>query len=157
MATLTEEQIRTAINAVFTDRIPFNAELGLRIDPTDLDCIHASFDMKPQLVGNFMHGILHGGVTCSVIDVVGGIAVFAAAARRMSGDTDIDQLAQWFSKLATIDIRIDFLRPGVGEQFVAKSQIVRAGKRISVVRMDLYNEHEDHIAAGTGSYTQAAT
>ncbi len=151
---LSDDQIRFLIDEVFRGRIPFNNQIGFEIDATDVDRIEVSFDMKETLVGNFMHGILHGGVTSSALDVVGGIVVFVAAARTMSSDKTPEQMREWFSTLATIDMRIDFLLPGAGRRFTATANVLRAGRRISVARMDLHNEKGQQIAAGTGTYTQ---
>lgn len=154
---LSNDQIRHLIGEVFTDRIPFNNEIGFEIDVSDIDRLRVNFDMKETLVGNFMHGILHGGVTSSALDVVGGIAVFIAAAKKMPASRTPDQMRTWFSTLATIDMRVDFLAPGVGSRFTATANVLRAGRRIAVTRMDLHNEHGEQIAAGTGTYTQPPT
>jgi uncharacterized protein (TIGR00369 family) len=56
------------------------------------------------------------------------------------------------TKIGTIDLRIDYLRPGKGNYFVATGAIMRAGRRVSVTRMELYNDQNVLIAVGTGTY-----
>ena len=61
-------------------------------------------------------------------------------------------IAQNLSRLSTIDLRTDFLRPGRGESFVATAKIIRSGSKVAVARMEMHNEKGDHIAFGTGTY-----
>ena len=58
-------------------------------------------------------------------------------------------------KLNTIDLRIDYLRPGKGKIFTASGSILRTGKKVGVSRMELHNEKQDLIAVGTGTYIVA--
>ena len=60
-----------------------------------------------------------------------------------------------FGKLGTIDLRIDYLRPGLGKWFDATGHILRAGNKIAVVRIELHNDQGEMIAVGTGAYVVA--
>lgn len=55
----------------FTD-IPFNRMLGLHLDHVTPEHVILNFSMKNDLIGNFLYGILHGGVISSVLDMAGG-------------------------------------------------------------------------------------
>ena len=55
-------------------------------------------------------------------------------------------------KGGTIDLRIDYLRPGKGNNFVASGTILRAGKKVAAVRTELRNEQDELIAVGIGIY-----
>ena len=61
-------------------------------------------------------------------------------------------MQQRLQKLGTIDIRIDFLRPGRGNSFTATAQVIRKGKKVAVTRMELHNEEGLEIALGTATY-----
>ena len=61
-------------------------------------------------------------------------------------------LLKSFTKIGTIDIRIDYVRPGRGLYFIADSEIIRAGNKVTVTRMHLYNDSNSLIAVGTGTY-----
>jgi uncharacterized protein (TIGR00369 family) len=54
--------------------------------------------------------------------------------------------------MGTIDLRVDYLRPGRGKHFIATARIVRRGKRIAVVHMELHNDEGELIATGGGAY-----
>jgi len=51
-----------------------------------------------------------------------------------------------------VDLRIDYLRPGAGNEFTATAWVIRAGNKFAVTRMELHNEKNDLIAVGTGTY-----
>ena len=55
-------------------------------------------------------------------------------------------------RINTIDLRVDYLRPGAGTSFVATGSILRTGKTVAVSRIELHNEEDRLIAVGTGSY-----
>ena len=110
------------------------------------------FDMRDELIGNFTRGNLHGGVISSVLDVVGGLVAFIALLRR-EGVQSLEDEADKFSRLGTIDLRVDYLRPGLGTTFSAKGFVLRAGRKVVVTRMELHNEEESLIAVGTGAYS----
>ena len=144
------EQIRD----IFDNRLPFNRLLGLRVHSLDADRPSIRFDMRPDLVGNYIKGSLHGGVISSVIDVTGGLAAFLGLQKRLVSESLEVKLKQ-FSKLGTIDLRIDYLRPGIGQSFEATGFVLRTGNKVAVTRIELKNETEHLIAVGTGAYVIA--
>ena len=126
-------------------QIPFNRVLGLHLDHLDHTGARVTFDMRDELVGNFARGTLHGGVISATLDLVGGMAAMVAE----SADAD---LVERFRRLGTIDLRVDYLRPGLGEHFVATGVVIRSGRTVAVTRMELHNQSDVLIAVGTGTY-----
>jgi uncharacterized protein (TIGR00369 family) len=57
--------------------------------------------------------------------------------------------------MGTIDLRVDYLRPGLGRHFLATGYILRMGNRVAVTRMELANDEKRLIAVGTGAYLVA--
>lgn len=131
--------------------IPFNRILGLTLDTIETDHISLRFTNRHELIGNFLHGILHGGVISSVLDMAGGAATMISVAKKHLGH-DLEQLALQLSKSSTINLHIDYLRPGKGSEFIAKAWVLRSGSKICVTRMELINEESVLIATGTGTY-----
>ena len=146
------EQILATVAKTFEERVPFNRILGFDIELPKDGIAKLSFQMRDDLVGNFLRGILHGGVISSSLDVVGGLVAFVALLDQ-NLVRSFDEGSERFSKLGTVDLRIDFLRPGLGGSFVAIGSILRAGRRIAVARMELHNDSGTLIAAGTGTYS----
>jgi len=63
-----------------------------------------------------------------------------------------DEMAQRLARIGTIDLRIDYLRPGRGKYFHARSNMMRTGRKVAVTRMELHNDQDLLIAVGTGTY-----
>lgn len=132
-------------------RIPFNRLLGLRLERLEPERVALRFAMRPQFVGNYALGSLHGGVISAVLDTTGGLAALVGILKGLRGGAGELEDAR-FAKLGTIDLRVDYLRPGIGRRFVSSAVILRAGRRVSVTRMELHNETGTLIAVGTGTY-----
>lgn len=87
----------------------------------------------------------------ATLDVVGGIAaLFSAVGIRMP-ESEQEALGL-FSNMGTIDLRVDYLRPGTGSSFKATSTVLRTGRRVVVTRMELRNSEDTLLAVGTGTY-----
>ena len=136
---------------VYENKLPFNKVLGLRIDRLEPGNVRVVFDMKPELVGNYVHGVLHGGVVSSVLDATGGIVASIGVVEKLQTRPP-DEIAQGISKVGTIDLRVDYLRPGLGKSFHANGTVMRSGRKVTVVRMELHNDADKLIAVGTGTY-----
>ncbi|NOX35713.1 MAG: thioesterase family protein [Deltaproteobacteria bacterium] len=147
------EPVLEKIKEYYLEMLPFNKVLGINIDFLDYDTGDAvtSFNMTKDLIGNPIAGILHGGVTASVIDLTGGLSALISCAKFHEGKSP-DVIKEKLISSATIDMRVDYLRPGKGRSFQCRSRIIRAGSRIVVAKIDLYNEKETRIATGTATY-----
>ena len=138
-----------AVRQLF-ERIPFNEYLGIELDEVSRERVVMHLPMKPELVGNFYHGILHGGVIASLLDVVGGATAMIGAFEKHQ-HLSAEERALRLSRLGTIDLRIDYLRPGRGKRFSANATLLRSGNKVAVVRSELHNEENVLIAVGTGT------
>ncbi len=139
------------LRKLYEDKIPFNKVLGLKIESLEIDDVRIKFEMKDAFIGNFVQGILHGGVISSVLDTTGGLTASLGVLQKMAGRT-AEEIGKSLTKIGTIDLRVDYLRPGKGHHFVSKGSIMRAGRRVSVTRMEFYNDRNLLIAVGTGTY-----
>ena len=148
---LTEQEMLDFIADMFMQQMPFNQLLGMQISHYTTDRIELRISMADKLIGNPIRRILHGGVTASILDVAGGMLVAAAAIPQMTNKT-ANHFHHNLKSLGTIDLRVDYLRPGWGEDFIATAQVIRAGNKVAVTRMELHNQDGIHIAFGTGTY-----
>ena len=123
----------------------------MKIDNFDLENIKMRFEIPPELVGNFLRGNLHGGLISRVHDVTGGMLAWTGIMKKMEGST-FEEITERFAKIGTIDLRVDYLRPGLGKYFVATGSTLRAGNKLSAIRMELHNDEGLLIAVGTGIY-----
>ena len=136
---------------VFEHRLRFNEVLGLRVESFAPDAPSLAFDMRPELIGHYLYGRLHGGVIAAVLDTVGGFAVTVAIAEKFCGES-AEQVGHRFGRSGSIDLRTDFLHQGIGKKFIATGRITRLGGRIASVQMTLENEAGLLIATGGGAY-----
>jgi uncharacterized protein (TIGR00369 family) len=133
------------------DRLPFNRVLGITIEYLGTDEACTSFSMRDDLIGNSVHGMLHGGVVSAVLDATGGVTACASAAQKMVG-LSREEVVHRVSRIGTIDMRVDYLRPGKGSRFLCTGTVMRSGRKVAVIRMELRNEEDTLIAVGTGAY-----
>ncbi len=136
------------------EQIPFNKVLGLQVETLDMENVCLKIGMKDELIGNPVKRVLHGGVISSVLDVTGGITAATGVLKKMVG-RPLEELGNRLLKVGTIDLRVDYLRPGRGKHFLATGSIMRTGQKVAVVRMELHNDEDLLIAVGTGTYTVA--
>ena len=140
-----------AMRTLFEETIPFNRVLGLKIDSIRPGQVGGSLAMRPELIGSPNHQRLHGGVISASLDAMAGLAIIAAiGARHM--DEPWTQRMHRFTRLGTIDLRIDYLRPGIGQSFVATAEVTRLGGRIGSTQMRLASDSGQLIATGAAAY-----
>lgn len=149
--TAEQAQLHAALVDLFEHRISFNRVLGLEIVSVQPGDVRSRFSMRPELVGHYTHGRLHGGVISAVLDAMGGLALMVAIAERHPAENTL-QVMQRFSKMGTIDLRVDFLRQGLGRHFVASAEATRLGGRIGSTQMRLVNDDGTLIATGAAAY-----
>lgn len=146
-----QQRLEATLRDMFEHRLAFNEVIGFRVDSFDPSAPRLVFDMRPELIGHYLHGRLHGGVISAALDTAGGFAVVVGIAEKFCGDTAIE-VAHRFGRVGTVDLRVDYLRQGIGKRFTATGRITRLGGRICSVQMTLENEAGTLIATGAGSY-----
>jgi uncharacterized protein (TIGR00369 family) len=132
---------KETLKQLLEDVIPFNKFLGIRAREITDESVTLELPFREEFVGDPIRPALHGGVMSTLADVCGGIAVWS----RMEDPR---------SRISTIDMRIDYLRPGKLETVCAEGRVVRLGNRVGVTDMRLYHPSEPShsIATGKGVY-----
>ena len=110
-----------------------------------------TLSIKNELLGNVSRGFLHGGVTASILDSIGGLVAIGDFISN-NKDKSPEYLKNHINHMGTIDLRVDYLLPGEGKKFKANGSVIRAGKRVTVCRMEMHNDKNECIALGTGTY-----
>ena len=148
---LRKQQILDKISQIFLEVLPFNTLFHYRLGELTNTRAELIFDRRDEFIGNRMQNILHGGVISSALDTVGGFI----AARSLFNNTEectIAEFTERFSKLGTVNLHVDYLRPGKGSSFTASAQTERMGNKIGVFRVSLHNEENIQIASGVATY-----
>ncbi len=146
-----EEEFVSGLKQIFEERIVFNQLLGLRITSLEPSRVVARIDMRPELVGHFAFNRVHGGVISAGLDAMGGLAVMAAIGARHMDETPLQRLHR-FGKLGTIDLRIDYLRPGISPYFELHAHVLRLGSRVASTRMEFLGADGTLFSTGAAAY-----
>ena len=133
---ITPEQRAFAENALHT--LPFSKLIGMWLEDLQPDLAVISIDMRDDL--RQPSGVLHGGVTATLIDTA-----MAFAVRTRLAITEAT---------ATIDLTVHYLRPHMTGKFICTAKVVRAGKRIFTVSADVHGSEGKLIATGLSTYTR---
>jgi uncharacterized protein (TIGR00369 family) len=129
-----------AIRQFFDEIIPFNKLVGIELVDLERGKLSAKIPFRPELIGDPTRPALHGGVISTLADTVGGGAVFTLT---NAGD-----------KVATIDLRVDYLLPGKPADLFAEATVIRVGNRVGVASIEVTQEGtEGPIAVAKGVYT----
>jgi uncharacterized protein (TIGR00369 family) len=146
-----EPEFVAGLKSIFEDKIVFNTVLGLKITSLKPERVVGRIDMKPELVGHYAYNRIHGGVVSAGLDAMAGLAVMAAIGARHMDEAPLQRL-QRFSKLGTIDLRIDYLRPAISEHFELRAEVLRLGSRVASTRMEMVDAEGKLLSTGAGAY-----
>ncbi len=131
------EQLRNLAEHV----IPFNQFLGMRLVEVREGFARMELPFRVEFIGDPSRPALHGGVISALADTTGGFAVWS-------------QVIDPRGRVSTIDLRVDYLRPGRSETLVAEAKVVRQGNRVGVVDIALFHPENEgqFVATGKGVY-----
>ena len=124
-------------------RQSFNGQSMLRslnAEMTSLSLGHV--EIEAQITDNFLnqHNFAHAGIAFTLGDTAGG---YAALSYYEAG-----------SDVMTVEFKVNYLAPAMGESLKAVGRIIRPGKRICVVAADIFvlgSGKEEKIAAMQGT------
>jgi uncharacterized protein (TIGR00369 family) len=118
------------------ERLPFAQLLDVRITDVGEGRAVGRITLQKKHTSNPESGIAHGGVPYALADTVAG----AAVSTLNDGVTP------------TIDMRIDYLQPSVGEYLEAEAEVVRNGRNVSTVDVDVRNDAAELVATARGTF-----
>ncbi len=118
--------------------LPFAQLMGMRLVDMRHNLAMIKIDMRDDL--RQPAGLLHGGVTATLIDTAMAFAVIT----RLADD----------ERASTVDLTVHYLRPHFEGTFTCTARVVRAGRRIITVSADVVNEQDKLIATAISTYTK---
>jgi len=120
--------------------IPHLKALGVDAPVVEKGRVVMRLPWREDLVGNAETGVLHGGAITSLIDTAGGMAVMTMLEKRVA--------------IATIDLRIDYLKPArPREDLFAEATCYRMTRHVAFIRATAYQgEAQDAIAYSVGTF-----
>jgi uncharacterized protein (TIGR00369 family) len=93
----------------------FIRDLNIQLDKVSEGTCETSLVVQDRL--RQQHGFIHGGVIATMADHTAG-----GAARSVSGEKDV----------LTVEFKINYLRPAVGDRLRCTATVLRAGKTVIV-------------------------
>lgn len=128
------------VRRIMTEVVVYNRHLGVQIPELRRGFARMVLPYRPEFVGDPERMALHGGIVSTLVDNCAGAAVWSTVE---PGD-----------RIATVDLRVDYLRPAPAADLWAESTVLRSGNRVAVAEVRVYAEAapERTIAAGKGVY-----
>ncbi len=97
-----------------------------------------SIKIPKQTLMTRKHGMFNGAMIASLVDVSSGYA----AVSHYEDDCYV----------VTVELKVNYLRPALGDYLLSKSYVIKGGKKISTIRTEIYA-----IDESTNKETHAAT
>jgi uncharacterized protein (TIGR00369 family) len=118
---------------------PFHRLIGLEL----LRAADGEVEMRLQWRDDFGRADgsdwYHGGVISALIDIAGDYAIAS-------------RLGRW---VATIDLRVDYLRPALRGDLTAVARAVKVGRTVGVADVELRDDQGAVVAIGRCAYSTA--
>ena len=137
---MSDDETRLRMVRGFSSGVPHNQALGMEILEMGQGVAVFRLPNSEKLVGHPDLGTLHGGAITALLDGASGAAVFAAL---------VDLVP-----IATLDLRIDYLRPAdVGVAVLARATCYKMTRNVAFTRAVAYHDNpDDPIAHSVGTF-----
>jgi len=128
------------IGARMAQATPQAAALNLRLVSVGVEGAAMAVPWRPELVGDPATGVMAGGVITTLLDHVCGLAVSSAVIA--SGGTFME------FGMATLDLRIDYMRPAEPRrEVIALARCYKLTRSIAFVRASAFEDDESNPVA----------
>ncbi|MCA1565628.1 MAG: PaaI family thioesterase [Acidobacteria bacterium] len=131
---LTPEQLSRLREGI--SRIPYAHLLGISFETATRGAATLSMSARPEL--ERFGGIMHGGALASLADTASAFAVL----------TTLEPEEQ----TVTVDLTLHYLRPVTEGKLTARARVVRAGRRVATVSIEIFNESGALVVTALTTY-----
>ena len=116
--------------------VPYAKLLGLELGEVGRDQVSIHLEVRDELKQN--QGVVHGGAVASLIDTAAAFAVL----------TQLEPNG----RVTTTDLTVHYLRPVSSGRLTATARIVRGGRRLFVLSVEVTNDQQILLATAVTSY-----
>lgn len=136
------EDMAAQIDNAWRDLVPHNAAIGIEVVRVRVGEVWTRLPWAEKLVGNPATGVIHGGALSTLLDASGGLAVATRIGRP--------------SPIATLDLRIDYMRPAErGKDILVRMECYAVRRSVAFVRGVAFHEDEsDPIATCAATFAR---
>lgn len=131
---LTEDEKQRVMRS-FAD-VPYARLLGIEVVRMERGLAVLSLTVRDEL--RQINGIIHGGATASLIDTASAFAILTVLEPNQT--------------TTTVDLTVHYLRPLVNGLARAEARVLRAGRRVIVVAVDVTDEAQNLAATALTTY-----
>lgn len=115
--------------------VPYAKFLGLELGELTNGQVSIHLQVRDELLNQ---SVVHGGAIASLIDTAAAFAVLT--------QIEVNE------KVTTSDLTIHYLRPITSGRLTAKAQVVRGGRRLFVLSVDVFNDRKVLVATAVTTY-----
>jgi len=105
----------------------FPAFCGFKVDHVDYGVFQSRLKVKPE--HRQQDGFIHAGVIATMADHTAGYSAYSIVSENM--------------RILTIEFKINYFRPALGDEIICKSRVINAGKKIIVAESEVYEVSDD--------------
>ena len=116
--------------------VPYAKLLGLELGAVGRGAASVRLEVREEL--KQYQGVVHGGAVASLIDTAAAFAVLT--------QLEINE------RVTTTDLTIHYLRPANSGRLTATARIVRTGRRLIVLTVEVTNDQEILVATAVTGY-----
>jgi uncharacterized protein (TIGR00369 family) len=117
-------------------RVPYAQLLGIEFEDATRGAATLSMSARPEL--ERFGGIMHGGALASLADSASAFAVIST----LEGS----------EQTVTVDLTLHYLRPATGGKLTAHARVLRAGRRLATVSVEILNESGALVVTALTTY-----
>lgn len=125
---------------VWMHQLPHQQAIGFELVEITSGYAIGRIPYRTEFVGNPLTGVVHGGIVTTLLDTVGGAAVIGRLGKPLS--------------MATLDLRIDYLRPSKsGQDLFGRVECYKLTRNVAFTRGVAYDEAlHDPLASMSATY-----